>query len=134
MLWQQLNQTVELGWDFYAPVILFVSLIIVAVPVWAAIGAAAILMLAMSGDMPLSAVGESLFTGIDAFALTAVPLFILTGDVLVRTGLSRKVPRRGGSAHAVRQGRLRLGYRAGLRHVCGDFPARTPPAPRPSAA
>jgi len=90
MLWQQLNQTVELGWDFYAPVILFVSLIIVAVPVWAAIGAAAILMLAMSGDMPLSAVGESLFTGIDAFALTAVPLFILTGDVLVRTGLSRK--------------------------------------------
>ena len=90
MLWQQLNQTVELGWDFYAPVILFVSLIIMAVPVWAAIGAAAILMLAMSGDMPLSAVGESLFTGIDAFALTAVPLFILTGDVLVRTGLSRK--------------------------------------------
>jgi len=35
-------------------------------------------------------VGESLFHGIDAFALTAVPLFILTGDVLVRTGLSRK--------------------------------------------
>lgn len=90
MLWQQLNQTVELGWDFYAPVILFVSLIALAVPVWAAIGSAAILMLVMSGDMPLSAVGESLFTGIDAFALTAVPLFILTGDVLVRTGLSRK--------------------------------------------
>tara|TARA_R110002020_G_scaffold160169_2_gene344517 strand:- start:110 stop:1438 length:1329 start_codon:yes stop_codon:yes gene_type:complete len=90
MLWQQLNQTVELGWDFYAPVILFVTLIAFAVPVWAAIGSAAILMLAMSGDMPLSAVGESLFTGIDAFALTAVPLFILTGDVLVRTGLSRK--------------------------------------------
>ena len=90
MLWQQLNQTVELGWDFYGPVILFVSLIALAVPVWAAIGSAAILMLVMSGDMPLSAVGESLFTGIDAFALTAVPLFILTGDVLVRTGLSRK--------------------------------------------
>src|SRR6056297_862745 len=47
-------------------------------------------MLVMSGDLPLSLVGESLFTGIDAFALTAVPLFILTGDVLVRTGLSRK--------------------------------------------
>ena len=47
-------------------------------------------MLVMSGDLPLSLVGERLFTGIDAFALTAVPLFILTGDVLVRTGLSRK--------------------------------------------
>jgi len=90
MLWQQMNQTVELGWDFYLPVILFVGLIAMAVPVWAAIGATAITMLVMSGDMPLSAVGESLFTGIDAFALTAVPLFILTGDVLVRTGLSRK--------------------------------------------
>ena len=85
-----MNQSVELGWDFYLPVILFVGLIALAVPVWAAIGTAAIVMLVMSGDLPLSLVGESLFTGIDAFALTAVPLFILTGDVLVRTGLSRK--------------------------------------------
>ncbi len=90
MLFNTLSQTVELGWDFYLPVILFVVLIALAVPVWASIGAAAIVMLMMSGDLPLSAVGESLFTGIDAFALTAVPLFILTGDVLVRTGLSRK--------------------------------------------
>jgi tripartite ATP-independent transporter DctM subunit len=90
MLWNSLNQTVELGWDFYVPVIMFVALIALAVPVWAAIGAAAITMLVMSGDLPLSAIGESLFTGIDAFALTAVPLFILTGDVLVRTGLSKK--------------------------------------------
>ncbi|WP_083096326.1 TRAP transporter large permease [Pseudophaeobacter leonis] len=90
MLWTTLNQTVELGWDFYLPVILFVALIALAVPVWAAIGAAAITMLVMSGDLPLSLVGESLFSGIAAFALTAVPLFILTGDVLVRTGLSRK--------------------------------------------
>jgi len=90
MLWQTMSQTVELGWDFYLPVLIFVGLIALAVPVWAAIGTAAITMLVMSGDLPLSLVGEKLFTGIDAFALTAVPLFILTGDVLVRTGLSRK--------------------------------------------
>lgn len=91
MLWQQLqNQAVILGWDFYGPVILFVALIALAVPVWAAIGAASIAMLLWSGALPLSLVGESLFHGIDHFALTAVPLFILTGDVLVRTGLSRK--------------------------------------------
>ncbi|MEM1274509.1 MAG: TRAP transporter large permease [Pseudomonadota bacterium] len=91
MLWQQLqNQAVELGWDFYLPVILFVALVALAVPVWAAIGVAAISMLMMSGVLPLSLVGESLFHGIDHFALTAVPLFILTGDVLVRTGLSKK--------------------------------------------
>ena len=61
MLWNSLNQTVELGWDFYLPVIMFVGLIALAVPVWAAIGAAAITMLVMSGDLPLSLVGESLF-------------------------------------------------------------------------
>lgn len=91
MLWNTLEpQTVELGWDFFGPVILFVVLIALAVPVWAAIGTSAILMLVWSGALPLGLVGEKLFSGIDAFALTAVPLFILTGDVLVRTGLSRK--------------------------------------------
>ncbi|MGR3570217.1 TRAP transporter large permease [Brevirhabdus sp.] len=91
MLWNTLQeQSVVLDWSFYLPVIMFVALCALAVPVWAAIGVAAIGMLVMSGDLPLSLIGESLFDGIDAFALTAVPLFILTGDVLVRTGLSRK--------------------------------------------
>ncbi len=121
MLWNTLNQTVELGWDFYLPVIIFVGLIALAVPVWAAIGAAAISMLVMSGDLPLSLVGESLFTGIDAFALTAVPLFILTGDVLVRTGPVAKVPRRGRSADLLCQGRVRVGHGSGLRHVRRDL-------------
>lgn len=90
MLWGQLEQTIVLGWDFYGSVIVFVTLIALAVPVWAAIGAAAILMLVWSEALPLNLVGEKLFSGIDFFALTAVPLFILTGDALVRTGLSRK--------------------------------------------
>jgi C4-dicarboxylate transporter, DctM subunit len=90
VLFNTLNQTVELGWDFYLPVLIFVALCGLAVPVWASIGVSAIAMLYLSGDLPLALVGESLFSGIDAFALTAVPLFILTGDVLVRTGLSRK--------------------------------------------
>ncbi|MEO0810235.1 MAG: TRAP transporter large permease subunit, partial [Pseudomonadota bacterium] len=91
MMWQHVQQGgVELGWDFYGPVILFVVLAALGVPVWAAIGAAATLMLVWSGALPLSLLGETLFEGVDAFALTAIPLFILTGDALVRTGLSRK--------------------------------------------
>ncbi|MCY4032288.1 MAG: TRAP transporter large permease [Hyphomicrobiales bacterium] len=91
MLWDHLqNQSLELGWEFYIPILLFLGLCGLAVPVWVSIGVAAITMLLMSGALPLSLVGESLFDGIDAFALTAIPLFILTGDVLVRTGLSRK--------------------------------------------
>ena len=91
MLYNQLQQeSVAIGWEFYGPVLLFVLLIALGVPIWAAIGAGAVTMLLVSDVMPLSLYGESLFDGIDAFALTAVPLFILTGDVLVRTGLSRK--------------------------------------------
>ena len=91
MMYQALlMQSVELGWDFYGPLLIFVALIILGVPIWASIGVATSALLIWSGALPLSLLGESLFDGIDHFALTAVPLFILTGDVLVRTGLSKK--------------------------------------------
>lgn len=82
--------TAELGWSFFGPAILFVLLIALGVPVWVTIGASAIVLLLWSDVLPLSLLGESLFDGIDAFALTAIPLFILTGDVLVRSGLNKK--------------------------------------------
>ncbi len=92
MLWQTLQeQTVDLGWEFYGPVLLIVGLIALAVPVWAALGIGAVVMLVTTDVLPISLLGESLFDGIDHFALIAVPLFILTGDVLVRTGLSNKL-------------------------------------------
>lgn len=91
MLWSQFEEeSVAIGWTFYGPMLFFVALIALGVPIWAAIGAAAVTMLMVSEVLPLSLLGESLFNGIDHFALTAVPLFILTGDVLVRTGLSRR--------------------------------------------
>ena len=93
MLQQYLMQqsTLELGWEFYVPLIGMILLIALAVPVWVSLGLGAVAMLVFTEVLPLSLVGESLFDGIDAFALIAVPLFILTGDVLVRTGLSDKL-------------------------------------------
>jgi len=83
-------EVLTLGWSFYGPMILFVALTVLGVPIWAVIGATSVALLVWSHTLPLTLLGSSLFDGIDAFALTAVPLFILTGDVLVRTGLSRK--------------------------------------------
>ena len=48
-------------------------------------------MLLTTEVLPPALIGEALFDGVDSFALIAVPLFILTGDVLVRTGLSNKL-------------------------------------------
>ncbi|NNG04951.1 MAG: TRAP transporter large permease [Inquilinus sp.] len=92
MLYQlQQNASLDLGWEFYVPLFGIIVLIALAVPVWVSLGLGAVAMLVFTDILPLSLLGESLFDGIDAFALIAVPLFILTGDVLVRTGLSDKL-------------------------------------------
>ena len=116
-LYQQDTFELVLGWEFYLPLLIAVIMIILAVPVWAVLGVTSISMLVFSGALPLSLVGEALFDGIDAFALIAVPLFILTGDVLVRTGLSHKLL---DVAEAL-VGGFRSGFGTATVLVCGFF-------------
>lgn len=85
------HQASHLGWGFYGPLIGMIALTILAVPIWVAIGLGASGMLYFTGALPLSLFGEALFDGINSFALIAIPLFILTGDLLVRTGLSARL-------------------------------------------
>jgi C4-dicarboxylate transporter DctM subunit len=84
-------QELALGWDFYGPLIGMVVLILLGVRIWVVIGLGSMAMLYYTQVLPLTLLGEALFDGVDSFALIAVPLFILTGDVLVRTGLSLKL-------------------------------------------
>ncbi len=93
MLQQYLMQQEEiiLGWGFFIPLILMVVLILLAVRIWVVIGVGSFAMLLLTDVLPPTLLGEALFEGIDSFALIAVPLFILTGDILVRTGLSGKL-------------------------------------------
>lgn len=120
MLFNHLQQqSVELDMAFYVPVLFFVILYALGVPVWAIIGVTAISMLYIGGDLPLSLIGETLFSGVDAFALTAVPLFILTGDVLVRTGLSRKLLDVADALTSFAKG----GFGSATVLVCGMFSA-----------
>lgn len=85
------QQATHLGWGFYGPLIGMVVFTLMAVPVWVVIGLGASAMLYFTGVLPLSLFGNALFDGINSFALIAIPLFILTGDLLVRTGLSIKL-------------------------------------------
>ncbi|GJL81154.1 MAG: hypothetical protein DHS20C01_07880 [marine bacterium B5-7] len=68
-----------------------VVMFLLGIPIWISLGISAFALLYFSQVIPLSLIGESLFAGLDAFPLIAVPLFILTGDALVRTGLSNKL-------------------------------------------
>jgi len=114
---QQDSFELILGWEFYLPLFLALVMIILAVPIWAVLGVTSISMLYFSDVLPLSLLGEALFDGIDAFALIAVPLFILTGDVLVRTGLSHKLLN---VAEAL-VGGFRTGFGTATVLVCGFF-------------
>jgi C4-dicarboxylate transporter DctM subunit len=92
-MYDHLMQTAELslGWDFYGPLLGMVLFILLGVRIWAVVGLGSVIMLMTTEVLPATLLGEALFDGVDSFALIAVPLFILTGDVLVRSGLSNKL-------------------------------------------
>lgn len=58
MLWNIQQGAVELGWDFYGPIIAMVALIALGVPVWASIGVGAVSMLYFSDVLPLTCRGK----------------------------------------------------------------------------
>jgi len=91
MLYQVPGATLDLGWSVIGPLLMVVVLLGLAVPVWVALGIGSVALLWVTGVLPMSLFGEALFDGVDAFALIAIPLYILTGDALVRSGLSNKL-------------------------------------------
>jgi tripartite ATP-independent transporter DctM subunit len=94
-----------------------VALLVLAVPFWVAIGLGTIALLLGTGVMPLSLLGEALFQGVDSFALIAIPLFVLTGDVMVRSGLANKLL---DFAEATTGG-MRTGFGTSTALGCGFF-------------
>ena len=107
----------ELGWEVGLPLLGIVILLCLAVPVWVALGFGALGLLVMTDVLPLTLFGESLFSGIDTFALIAIPLFILTGDVLVRSGLSDKLL----DVAEATMGSLKSGFGTSTILGCGFF-------------
>jgi len=61
------------------------------VPFWVVLGVGTVALLLTTDSLPLSLLGEALFDNVDSFALIAIPLFVLTGDVMVRSKLAYKL-------------------------------------------
>ena len=68
-----------------------IALMMIGVPFWISMGLGTFAMLASTQALPLTLIGEALFEGVDSFALIAIPLFVLTGDAMVRSGLGEKL-------------------------------------------
>ncbi|UTW53327.1 TRAP transporter large permease [bacterium SCSIO 12827] len=90
-MYQLYAASTELGWTVYGPVLGMAALILLGVPIWVVLGLGTALLLSVTEVLPLTLIGETLFSGIDSFSLIAVPLFILTGDVIVTTRMSHKL-------------------------------------------
>jgi C4-dicarboxylate transporter DctM subunit len=69
----------------------FVLFVVLNTPISLALGLASLAGLLYAGGLPLIVVPQKLFTGIDSFALLAVPLFILAGNLMETGGISRRI-------------------------------------------
>ena len=74
-------------------VLTFVVLLIIGVPVaWCiAISSMFTLMLAMPVSAATTTVSQRIATGLDSFALLAIPFFILSGQIMSKGGIANRL-------------------------------------------
>ena len=71
-------------------IVAFVVLLVIGVPISISIGASAILG-CLSLGYPMVVIGQKMVSGIDSFLLIAVPLFILAGNLMNASKLTKKM-------------------------------------------
>ncbi|RKT35197.1 C4-dicarboxylate transporter DctM subunit [Roseovarius halotolerans] len=69
---------------------LFVLFLLMGLPIAVVIGAAAMSALNLGG-VPLMVVPQQMFSGINSFALVAVPMFVLAGDIMAQGEISKRL-------------------------------------------
>jgi tripartite ATP-independent transporter DctM subunit len=81
-----MNEAIILG-------LVFTVLLLLGVPISFAIGTSAMAALLMSLDAPAGAtvIAQRMATGLDSFALLAIPFFILAGQLMNRGGIARRL-------------------------------------------
>ena len=72
-------------------VLSFLVLMILGVPVAFATGVSAVLAILLASDLPLVLVLQRIYNSLDSFPLMAVPLFILTGQLMNTGGVTRRI-------------------------------------------
>ncbi len=71
-------------------IIAFILLLVIGVPIAVAMGMGAVIAM-MSSPHLLIMVPQKMFTTLDSFSLTAVPLFLFAGELMNCTGITRRI-------------------------------------------
>ena len=71
----------------------FISLLIIGMPVaWSIVTSSLLTLLVSLPTMPaLTTVAQRIATGLDSFALLAIPLFILSGELMNKGGIAKRL-------------------------------------------
>lgn len=105
-------------WMIVLATLAAVGLFMGGTPIWLILGLWVVVM-QLVFDFPLANLGSSLFEGLNSYALLAMPLFILTGDLIGAGGVARRM-----SNFALASlGFLRGGYGMASIGACGMFAA-----------
>jgi len=78
------------GWIIF---ILLIVLMLTGMPISIALGLTVLSFLFFMTDLPAELVSQRLFTGLDQFAIMAIPFFILAGTFLTHGGVARRMIR-----------------------------------------
>lgn len=93
----------------FAVILIFMILSLMSVPIAFATGIAVSVALAAFSPFPVAVMFQKMVTGIDNYTLVAIPLFVLTGNLMNAGGITDRIfsfvracvgHRRGGLAHA----------------------------------
>lgn len=74
----------------YLTFALFLVFALFGIPVAFSLGVSALVFM-LSYDIPLVLIAQKIFTGMDSFLLTAIPLFILAGNLMNAAGLTEEL-------------------------------------------
>jgi C4-dicarboxylate transporter DctM subunit len=102
----------------------FAILLIIGVPVAISLGVATMLSV-FALDIPLAVVAQRIFTGLDSFAIMAIPFFVLAGNFMSHGGISRRLVEFVNSV----VGKLRGGMAYAMVVACAFFAALSGSAP-----
>ncbi|MCP4021193.1 MAG: TRAP transporter large permease subunit, partial [Desulfobacteraceae bacterium] len=68
-----------------------VFLFLINTPIAIAIGVSSVLAVIAQGDVPVMMIVQRMFSGTDSFHLMAVPLFMFTGVLMEKGGISKRI-------------------------------------------
>ena len=109
-----------MDWGLVIGALALLIMMLIGVPVFVAIGLGTVLMILMTGsEHILPNLGQNSFEGINAFVFLAIPLYILTGDLISRSGVATELLN---LARAI-VGSIRGGMSATVLLACGFFAA-----------